>query len=309
MSIPSRNQKQYQSAHRRLLSASIGQFFETNFPRWFGPEIRQRVAQQLLDLIETTCPALTALRPGQCVWQAVAIDTRADSAKLRLVPVVLTLVDEDDITRLAAGESRSTINQAATARLLDEAYQQGALLSMRDLGLLTWHAEGQMTQYRKAWETAHGRPLPHPGNLQDMGTCISHKTSIVTKTVYEKKDPCQVARETHHTQSAVDRYLRAFHRVRTCYEQTPDQDYICQVTGMSAHLVSQYLNIIQTYEAPESGQSDAADGILNVAGAEDRATLGNDTSAAQACTPRRGDTMSPHTLGIQNKAKNPKKPS
>ncbi len=306
MSIPSRNQKQYQSAHRRLLSASIGQFFETNFPRWFGPEIRQRVAQQLLDLIETACPALTALRPGQCVWQAVAIDTRADSAKLRLIPVILTLVDEDDITRLAAGESRSTIKQAATARVLDEAYQQGALLSMRDLGLLTWHAEGQITQYRQAWETAHGRPLPHPGNLQDMGTCITHKTAIVTKTVYEKKDPRQVVRETHHTQTAVDRYLRDFYRVRTCYEQTPDQDFICQVTGMSPHLVTQYLNIIQTYEVPESGQPSDADDILHVAGADDRATLDNNTSAVQACTPRRDDTRSPHNLGIQNKAKNRK---
>ena len=248
MSLSSREHKQYHSAHRRLLQASIAQVFATNFPNLFGPEIRARLAQQILDLIEDQCPAMTALRPGQCVWQAVAIETRADSANLRTVRVVLTLVAEDDITRLAAGEARGPIIQAAIARVLDEAYQQGALLSMRDLGLLTWHNESQMTTSRQAWETAHGRQLPHPGTLQDMGSCITHKTAIVVKAIYEKKDTRQVARETHHTQQAVDRYLRDFHRVRLCWRQTADQDFICQVTGMSAYLVKQYLEIIQNNE-------------------------------------------------------------
>jgi len=248
MSLSSRNQKQYQSAHRRLLQASVAQYFETNFPHWFGPEIRDRMAQQLLELIDAQCPAPTALRPGQCVWNAVAIDTRADSAHLRLIPVILTLVDDADITRLAAGDTMSAVTQQAIARVLDEAYQQGALLSMRDLGLLTWHRESTMTTMRQAWEALHARQLPHPGTLQDMGTCITHKTAIVVKAVYEKKDTRQVARETHHTQHAVDRYLRDFHRVRTCFRQTPDQDYICQVTGMSPHLVKQYLEIIRDHE-------------------------------------------------------------
>lgn len=248
MSIPSRDHKHYHSAHRRLLQASIAQFFETNFPRWFGPEIRERIAQDLLRLMEDQCPDTTALRPGQCVWNAVAIDTRADSSKLRLIPVVLTMVDDEDITQLEASKSLTEVTQHAIARVLDEAYQQGALLSMRDVGLLTWHRESQMTTYRQAWEAAHGRTLPHPGTLQDMGTCITHKTAIVVKAVYEKKDTRLVAQETKHTQEAVDRYLRDFHRVRICYRKTPDQDFICQVTGMSAHLVKQYIDIIEQHE-------------------------------------------------------------
>ena len=248
MSIPSRAQKHYHSAHKRLLQARIAQFFDVNFPKFFGPVIRDRIAEELLALIEAQLPATTHLRPGQCLWNAVAIDTRADSAKLRLVPVVLTLVDEADITQLAAGAPLGSVTQQAIARVCDEAYQQGALLSMRDLGLLTWHRESQMTTYRQAWESAHGRQLPHPGTLQDMGTCLTHKTAIVVKAVYEQRDPRQVARETHHTQQAVDRYLKDFHRVRTCYRQKPDPAFICQVTGMSPHLVTQYLNIIEKYE-------------------------------------------------------------
>lgn len=85
-------------------------------------------------------------------------------------------------------------------------------------------------------------------NLQDMGSCISHKAAIVVKTVYEKKSKPLVAKETKHTQKAVDRYLKDFYRVRTCYRSQPDPDFICQVTGMSAHLVNQYVNIIAEYE-------------------------------------------------------------
>lgn len=240
--------KQYHSATQRLIEARIAQCLEVNFPKLFGPTIRDRLARQLLDLMEEQCPAATHLRPGQCLWNAVALHTRADSPKVEYRPVILTLVSAEDITRRAAGERLRQITADAIARMLDEAYQQGALLSMRDLGLLTWHAEGVMTTGRQTWETAHDRVLPHPGSLQDMGSCVTHKTAIVVKAIYEKKDTRQVARETHHSQHAVDRYLKDFHRVRTCYRQTPDQDFICQVTGMSLHLVTQYLDIIRKYE-------------------------------------------------------------
>jgi hypothetical protein len=248
MIAPTFAQKQYASAHQRLLPARIADFFDKNFPKFFGPEIRDRIAQRLLELIEEQMPPRTTLRPGQCLWNAVAIETRADSPKRRLVPVVLTLVDDTDITRLAAGASVAQVAQDATARLLEEAYQQGALLSMRDLAVLTWHTPRTIVGYRQAWETAQDRVLPHPGTLQDMGSCLTHKTAIVVKTVYERHDPRQVARETKHTQQAVDRYLKDFHRVRTCYRQHPDQAFVCQVTGMSPFLVKQYIDILEKYE-------------------------------------------------------------
>lgn len=240
--------KHYTSAHKRLLEASIAQFFDRNFPRFFGPEIRDRIAQELIALVETQMPATEHIRPGQCLWNAVAIETRADSSKLRLLPVILTLVDDTDITRLAAGESVGQIAQDATARLLREAHDQGALLSMRDIGLLTWRKGTSISQWRKCWEDRHQEVLPHPGSLQDFGSCVTHKTAIVVKAVYEKKDTRRVAQEIKHTQQAVDRYLKDFYRVRTCYQQKPDMEFICQVTGMSKHLVNQYLDIIEKHE-------------------------------------------------------------
>lgn len=231
-------------------------FFEVEFPHYFGAKILQLIAQQLADMLEAQAPAYTQLHAGQCLWNAVAIETRADSQRLRLVPVILTLVDDTDIAHLANGESHAAVAQDATARLLDEAYQQGALLSMRDIALLTWQSEIKITQYRKTWEEAHQRVLPHPGSLQDMGSCITQKKMIVIKAVYERKDPRLVAQETKHAQKAVDRYLKDFHRVRTCYLQHPDLDFICQVTGMRHFLVKQSLEILQGYEPSTTGNTE-----------------------------------------------------
>jgi len=87
-----------------------------------------------------------------------------------------------------------------------------------------------------------------PGALQDMGSCLTHKTAVIVKAVYEQQDPRQVARQIHHTQKAVDRYLKDFQRVRTCYQHRPELDFICQVTGLTPFLVKQYVTILEKYE-------------------------------------------------------------
>jgi hypothetical protein len=240
--------KRYASAHKRFLKASISGFFDRSFPRFFGTDIRDRIADEIIALIEKQMPATEHLRPGQCLWNAVSIETRADSSKLQLVPVILTLVDDTDITRLSTGEPPFRVAEDSVARLLREAYNQGALLSMRDIGLLTWHYGSVISQWRKNFEDRHQELLPHPGNVQDFGSCLTHKVAIVVKAIYEKKDTLKVAQETKHTQQAVDRYLKDFHRVRICYRQNPDMQFICQVTGMSRHLVNQYLEILGKYE-------------------------------------------------------------
>ncbi len=103
MSLPSRNQKHYSSAHKRLFEAALAHFFEEHFPKLFGPVMRARIAQELLALIERHCLPASHLRTGQCLWNAVSIDTRADSTRLRLVPVILTLVNEADVAQFRAG--------------------------------------------------------------------------------------------------------------------------------------------------------------------------------------------------------------
>lgn len=242
------SEKHFASARKRFLQASIERFLELEFPKTFGPVIRSKMAQEIVALVDRQLPTQQHLRPGQCVWNAVSIKTRPDHPNCQLVPVVLTLVEDSDVTQLARGTPMSEIAQQAIARITREAFQQGALLSMRDIGLLVWRGNSTISTLRQAWETRHATSLPHVGNLQDFGTCISHKTTIIRKVVYEKKDPRRVSDETKHSQGAVDRYLKDFYRVRTCHQYNPDREFIIRTTGLSKHLVNQYVEIINHYE-------------------------------------------------------------
>lgn len=247
---PPQSVKHYASARRRFLQPSIQRFLQSQCPKLLGPLLVERLAEKLAELVERQLPAKDHLRPGQMLWNAVSCRTRPDSPRLELVPVILTLVSASDVEQLAKGVRRSEIAQNAVARITREAQQQGALLTMRDIGLFTWRQNSQLSMIRQQWEKQNATVLPHPGSLQDFGSCISHKALIVRKALAEGKDPRTVAFETQHCQKAVDRYLKDFHRVRTCYQHNPCTDFISQVTGMAPFLVKEYVTILNELEAP-----------------------------------------------------------
>jgi hypothetical protein len=150
--------------------------------------------------------------------------------------------------QLAQGTRMTVIAGQSIARICREAFEQGALLSMRDIGLLVWRNLAYISCIRKKWEADQNTILPHVGTIHDFGTCITHKTAIVRKVVYEAKDPRKVANETKHSQHAVDRYVKDFHRVRTCFQVNPDIEFISRTTGLSKYLVKQYVSIIADNE-------------------------------------------------------------
>jgi hypothetical protein len=244
MITPSSAFKKYHSAKQRFLKSLIINFFKTELPKFFGPQLRDKLADEIVKLVSKTMPEKDHVKPGQVVWTAIDKTTRPDSPNRKFVTVVLTLVNQNDIEKLAKGTGVREIAENAIARIINEAYQQGALLSMRDIALLTWRSDSYPTILRKAYEKNHNTTLPHTGSLQDMGTCITHKTTIVKKLIVEKKDPLQVAAETNHSLRAVENYLKDCRRVQTCYNLKPDIEFISQATGLTRNLIKQYMNII-----------------------------------------------------------------
>jgi len=243
----SHESKHYSSAHKRFLKPAIEIFLKTEFPKTFGPNVRSLIADKLIKIFQANNRDINSIKPGQVLWNAIHKDTRADSHKMKLVPVILTLVNDEDISKLEKGLKVSEHKQNVVARLLKEAYSQGALLSMRDVSLLMGITYSYASCNRKKYEEKHNVNLPHPGNLQDMGSCITHKYQIIYKCVVEKKDPVITAKETNHSIMAVDRYLKDFHRVKTLLLDGKDENYIHLVTNLSLKLIAQYVNIINQY--------------------------------------------------------------
>ncbi len=239
--------RRYIPATDRFLQPAIANFFEESFPKFFGQEIRNNIAEEIMGIFKKLNPSTNRMKPGQIFWNALDKNTRADSPRRKYVPVILTIISEQDIKQLANNTSIKTIRQNAIARICKEALQQGGLLSMRDISLLLLISDSNTSIIRKKYEKEHNEILPHTGNLHDMGSCITHKNQIVYKVIVEKKDPVKVAYETNHSQLAVDRYLKDFHRIYTIYKQSQDIDYIHCVTNISKPVIKQYISLINDY--------------------------------------------------------------
>jgi hypothetical protein len=246
--IPTKSSvKHYNSAHDRFLKPAIVNFFEREFCGMFGPVVRENIADALIDLFNSLCPESSRLKPGQIVWNALDKRTRADSKNRRYKPVILSLVTDDEVSMFEKGTSVSITRKIVMARMIREAYQQGAVLSTRDLSLLLVSSSPYLSRLRIEYEKEHKTILPHTGVIHDMGTTLTHKRIIIYKYVVEKKDPSIVARETNHSQPAVDKYLKDFNRVKTLVNDNKDINFIHHTTNIARPVIKQYLQIINNY--------------------------------------------------------------
>lgn len=241
------SEKHYSSALGRFLKPAIVNFFEREFSGMFGPIVRNNIADALIDLFNSLCPETTRLKPGQLVWNALDKRTRADSPRRKYKPVILSLITQNDILSFIKNESITRIRQRVIARMLKEAYKQDAVLSTRDLSLILISHSAYLSQQRITYEMESNTILPHTGNIHDMGTTLTHKNIIIYKHVVERKDPSLVARETKHSQRAVDRYLKDYFRVKMLVSDKKDIDFIHHTTNLSKQLIKQYMQIINNY--------------------------------------------------------------
>jgi hypothetical protein len=239
--------KHYSSAHDRFFKPALVNFFAREFSGAFGPIVRENIADALIDLFNSLCPESSRLKPGQIVWNALDKRTRADSEKRRYKPVILSLVTDEEVSLFEKATSLTTIRKNVMARMIREAYQQGAVLSTRDLSLLLVSSASVLSHQRIEYEKEHQTVLPHTGIIHDMGTTLTHKRIIIYKHVVEKKDPSIVARETNHSQMAVDKYLKDFNRVKTLVNDNKDINFIHHTTNIARPVIKQYLQIINNY--------------------------------------------------------------
>jgi len=181
------------------------------------------------------------------LWNALDKHTRADSPKRKYKPVILTVVDKSDIEMFEKEKSILEIRKQVVARMIKEAYQQNGILSTRDLSLILTMKAQHLSNVRAAYEKENQTVLPHTGTIHDMGSTVTHKKQIVYKHVVQGKDTLKVARETNHSQPAVDRYIKDFYRVKTLADDGKDIDYINLATNISKHVIIQYQQILKQY--------------------------------------------------------------
>ena len=208
---------QYRPQSGKTLREAMRNFIRREFPRLGGPWVIEMFVDKLLQLVERYHIERDKLQPGQTVWPAVALDEAPGYRKAiyatRQVPVVLTLVNQEDITAMREGLPWTDIVQRALVRAMKDAHAQGGLLTTSDLSVLFYHSHSRVAELIRKYETQTGEVVPRRGNLHDMGRTVTHKRIICRKAFLEGKTTDVIARETNHSPQAVDHYLLDFARI------------------------------------------------------------------------------------------------
>lgn len=206
------------------------------------------LAERMLELFEQYAPDRERLQPQQIVWLAVdASDPPAYGKTLadtQQRTVILDLWDKEEIEKLANGTRPRALLSQRVARLCQQAYQQGGLLTTTDLSLILGGSSSTIRHAMHTWEEANGQLLPTRSTIHDLGSTISHKREIVALHL-QGYLTSEIARMTNHDPHNVDRYLRDFERVYDMARDGASLNKICFLTGLSPRLVKEYLGIIQ----------------------------------------------------------------
>jgi hypothetical protein len=242
----SQSVKMFHSAHSRFLKPMITNFLVHEL-RYLGPVTAANVADELIRIFEENVPQKERLKHGQMLWNALDKNTRGDSPKRKYKTVVLSVVTDDEITMYEKNKPIKEIRKQIIARIIKEAYQQGGILSTRDVGLIMSTAWTRISTERIEYEKENNTVLPHTGVLHDMGSTLTHKNIIVYKHVVEKKATNIVALETNHSQRAVDHYISDYNRVKSLIEDNKNLEFIHMATRIAMPVIKQYIAIFNQF--------------------------------------------------------------
>lgn len=187
------------------------------------------------------------LSHGQLVWLAPPVDEFPKRGKTiaqtKMKPVILTFISQEDIQSIKEGFKSRELRLRRLERWTNEAYDQGALLTQLDLAILLNVCDSLIRDYVAEYQSLTGKLLPTRGNVQDMGSGISHKTEVISLYLQGYLTPT-IATKTNHSKEAVDRYIRDYEVVKLLAEKFDDPEKISLIARLSKKVVLQYLDLI-----------------------------------------------------------------
>lgn len=243
---------QYRPQAMKTLHHSLFRFIRREFPRLGGPWVVNIFVDKLLELVDQYRFFQGRLTPGQVVWPAVVVDEtpgyRKPISRTRQVPVVVTLVNQDDISYLRNNGKRSPLLKRCIVRAANDAYAQGGVLSCTDLGVLFQRSNNRVAEIIREYEAETGQCVPRRGTIHDMGRTFSHKKIICQKAYLEGKVTPQIAQETFHSPEAVDNYILDFARVYfAAFQRGMSVEETAFAIQRPRYLVEEYIKLIDAF--------------------------------------------------------------
>lgn len=215
----------------------------------YNKKLAAILVDDILDEVAKHTVPISAIKPGQMLWLAVAEDEAPGHYKTmdqhKLVPVILTLVNDEDLEKLRTGAKLKEVRKGKIARLFKEAKAQKGVLTQLDIASILGIAGTQVGEAVKVYQQETGMMLPSRGWVHDLGPTVTHK-AIIVKLHLQGYLTEAISRMTYHSPKSVDSYIKGFEKVRLLKGKF-DTEQIVAITGMAPGLVRQYENLIKEY--------------------------------------------------------------
>jgi hypothetical protein len=260
---------------QRSLPDLLVRKFLTEYGYDHGPVIARAIVNDILATVEQCYP--DRLPPKTVVWLVVRREWQGRRKSLQvtdLVPVQLRLVTAEEVELLMQPEprrglrARRAFNRARFVRWCYETYEQGGVLTLFDLSLISGMSEHYAGELLREYEAQQGKVVPTRGTVHDMGPSVTHKAEVIRRWL-RHESAAQIARVLEHSQEAVDRYIGDFQKVRLLAQKFPAVE-LPRLTGLSASVVKQYLALLEQYEPTLALHEPATEPQLEAASGDDR---------------------------------------
>ena len=204
---------------------------------------------RILDTIEAFVKPASMIEPGQMLWMAVPNGdnnyARRPMGKTPQVPVVLTLVSDDDLEALVNGEDYIDVRRQRLTRLLKETHAQGGALAQTDLSALTLASEGLVGRDIANVQEEEGCLLPTRGALHDLGPTTTHKVAVIRlfEAGYLEPEIAKMLSPVHSLRS-VERYVQTYKNVKKLCEGGFSLEDIASILDIGTSLVTAYVELL-----------------------------------------------------------------
>lgn len=197
------------------------------------------------------------LASGQ--MQYLAVDDREPAGKpvtlCKKVSVRLTVHNVDEDLEVYKKAGLTGLRHHRLLRITKEAIEQGALLSYEDIAFILTTSVITIKRDIAALRRS-GRTIPSRGWRHDMGRGSTHKTHILDMYLsgYQFSE---IENRTHHSESAVKRYIQDFYKIILLHIKGFSVDQIRITSGFSNRLIGEYIELFKTYNRKNNDRLNA----------------------------------------------------
>jgi len=230
---------------------------EQQFLNMLEKEFNQppRVAEAILaDAEKCLLGAHKSLKPGQMrvVLTARGAGHGRALREIATKDVIWTVDAGEEDFETCQQHGYPALRRQRILRLLDEALAQGAVATQEDLARALQTSVRTIKRDCKMMQ-GEGICLPTRGNLQGIGRGQTHKARIVGLWLAGKTFD-QIALESRHSVSSVQRYIQAFVRVDELQRRGLPIEEIALLLQVGQPLVKEYLAIYEAHDTPLARQ-------------------------------------------------------